>query len=72
MPFIIALRADPQPMFFQAQPDGTMLLTANREKATRFPEERADMLALAHNAYTTAESAVQVEGAREAPDAVAS
>jgi hypothetical protein len=53
MPFIIALQAGPQPMFFQAQPDGTMLLTPSRDKATRFPEERADMLATAHNIYTT-------------------
>lgn len=72
MPFILALKADPQPMYFQAQADGTMLLTPSREKATRFDEVRADMLALAHNIYTTAESAVQVEGAREASEAVAS
>jgi hypothetical protein len=72
MPFIIALQGDPQPMYFQAQPDGTMLLTPNREKATRFPEERADMLVAAHNIYTTAETAALVEGAREAPEAVAS
>lgn len=72
MPFILALQAGPQAMYFQQQADGTVLLTPTREKATRFPEERADMLAVAHNIYTTAESAVQVEGAREASEAVAS
>lgn len=71
MPYIVALRLDPQPMYFQEQGDGIVLLTPNRDKASRFTEARADMLALAHNIYTTAETAVQVEGAKDAP-AVAS
>jgi hypothetical protein len=65
MPFIVALTGDSQPMYFQQQADGTVLLTPNKAKATRFPEERADMLALAHNLYTTAESAASVEGAKD-------
>lgn len=71
MPFIIALTTDSQPMYFRQQEDGTVLLTIDRAKATPFPEERADMLAAAHNLYTLGEDAV-VEDVKAAPEAVAS
>lgn len=65
MPFIIALKGDKQPMYFAQQADGTLLLTPNRDKATRWPEERADMLAMAHNICTLPEFGAEVEGAKE-------
>jgi hypothetical protein len=65
MPFIVALNCDPQRFYFMQQDDGTVLLTTNRAKATPFPEERADMLAAAHNIYTLAAEAV-VEGTKGA------
>lgn len=74
MPFIVAIQSSPtQKLYFQRQDDDTILLTPNRDKATPFPEERADMLAAAHNLYTLTEAVV--EGAKadgDAPQAVAS
>jgi hypothetical protein len=68
--FIVSIQISDQQTLYYAQAGDDYLLTPNRDKATRFPEERADMLAAAHNLYTLTEA--QVEGAKAAPEAIAS
>ena len=70
MPFIIGIQISEEQKMYFCQHGEDILLTPNRDKATRFPEERADMLAAAHNLYTLTKA--QVEGAKDAPEAVAS
>lgn len=70
MPFVVAIQiSEEQKMYFR-QHGEDVILTPNRDKATPFPEQHADMLAAAHNLYTL--TAAQVEGAKDAPEELAS
>lgn len=70
MAFIVAVKISDRQSLYLREEGEDFVLTPTRAEATPFPEGAADRLAAAHALYASAP--VEVEGVKDAPQAVAS